>query len=306
MVYLRNDSGDPLFIADRTEQTPTRSSRPRSVAHNHNPVWSPDGQWIYFVHGFVHGLNQSDDMDVWRLRASGGSPERLTEQKTAVTFLAPLDPRTLLYVARAEDRSGPWLWSLDVESKVTRRVSSGLDQYTSVASSHDGKRVVATVARPSANLGRVPLLDRLAEDSDVEAYPLPTARALAPRFGGGALFYFPPAGLDGYGACWTGRHRSPAVATDHCPSRRMSPMGDAWRWSPKGGTAALAIMSAEARTHSRSSASIYTQGRPTATGRKWIVAGGSDASPRLFKIPVRRVPVRLVYGRFRQSGLATS
>ena len=32
--------------------------------------------------------------------------------------MAPLDARTLLYVARAEDRSGPWLWALDVESKV--------------------------------------------------------------------------------------------------------------------------------------------------------------------------------------------
>ena len=34
-----------------------------------------------------------------------------------MNFLAPLDTRTLLYVARAEDRSGPWLWALDVERK---------------------------------------------------------------------------------------------------------------------------------------------------------------------------------------------
>ena len=64
-------------------------------------------------------------MDVWRLRPSGGSPERVTTQHLAVNFLAPLDPRTLLYVARAEDRSGPWLWALDVESGVSHARAVG-------------------------------------------------------------------------------------------------------------------------------------------------------------------------------------
>ena len=91
-----------------------------------------------------------------------------------MNFVAPLDARTLLYVARAEDWSGPWLWALDVERKATRRVSSGLGQYTSVSASRDGRRVVATVANPSASLWRVPLLDRQAEDRDAQPYPLPT------------------------------------------------------------------------------------------------------------------------------------
>ena len=112
-------------------------------------------------------------MDVWRLRSSGGSPEQLTNQHAAVNFLAPLDARTLLYVARAEDWSGPWLWALDVERKVARRVSSGVDQYTSVSASRDGRRIVATVANPSASLWRVPLLDRPADDRDAQPYPLP-------------------------------------------------------------------------------------------------------------------------------------
>ena len=85
--------------------------------HNHNPVWSPDGQWIYFVRG---SEPHDEDMDVWRIRPSGGSPERLTHQHAAVNFLAPLDARTLLYVARAEDGSGPWLWALDVETQGRR------------------------------------------------------------------------------------------------------------------------------------------------------------------------------------------
>ena len=189
LTYFKNSDGDPLFVADRTGAD-ARQILVQKGMHHHNPVWSPDGQWIYFA----RGLDPTDEMDVWRVRPSGGPPERLTEGGTAVNFLAPLDTRTLLYVARAEDRSGPWLWALDVERKVTRRVNSGLGQYMSVSASRDGRRMVATVANPTASLWRVPLLDRQAEDRDVQPYPLPTARALAPRFGGTSLFYLSAGG----------------------------------------------------------------------------------------------------------------
>src|SRR5262249_9107080 len=130
-------------------------------------------------------------MDVWRVRSSGGSLEQLTKQRSGVNFLAPIDTHTVLYVARDADWSGPWLWALDVDRKLTRRVPSGIDQYTSVASSRDGRHVVATVANPSATLWRVPLLDGQAEEAEAQIYPLPvpTGRALAPRFGGSSLFY---------------------------------------------------------------------------------------------------------------------
>ena len=105
------------------------------------------------------------------MRPSGESAERLTHQNAPVNFLAPIDSRTLLYVARAEDWSGPWLWALDVESKVTRRATAGLEQYTFVSASRDGRRVVATVANPTASLWRLPLVDRLVEDRDAQPYP---------------------------------------------------------------------------------------------------------------------------------------
>ena len=268
LVYIRYDRSDSLFIADRTGADAREILAPQEGTHNHNPVWSPDGQWIYFVHGIAHGLDQTDDMDVWRIRASGGSPERLTRQKTAVNFLAPLDPRTLLYVARAEDRSGPWLWSLDVASKVTRRVSSGLDQYTSVSSSRDGRRVVATVAKPSANLGRVPLLDRLAEDSDAEPYPLPTARALAPRFGGTSLFYLSSRGTgDGLWRAQDGQaSRNPAGRGRGVVRAARGVAGRATRGrGPPKGRASSTWRSCPrtARTHGRWPRRSTRKGRPT-------------------------------------------
>jgi Tol biopolymer transport system component len=304
IVYFRLDKNDSLFIADRTGADAREILAPQKGTHTHNPVWSPDGQWIYFVHGLVHGLDQTDDMDVWRIRASGGSPERLTQQKTAVSFLAPLDPRTLLYIARAEDRSGPWLWSLDVESKVTRRVSTGLDQYTSVASSRDGRRVVATVARPSANLGRVPLLDRLTRDSDAEPYPLPTARALAPRFGGTSLFYLSSRGAgDGLWRVLDGQALEVRQGADGALSEPPAVSPDGLRVAVvlgREGQQHLAIMSADGTDSRTLAGSIDTKGTADwSPDGKWIVTGGSDAQgPALFKIPVDGgAPIRLVAGQ---------
>ena len=110
LTYLKNVDGDPLFVADRMGAD-ARQILVQKGMHHHNPVWSSDSQWIYFA----RGLEPTDTKDVWRVRPSGESLEQLTERGNAVNFMAPLDTRTLLYVARAEDRSGPWLWVLDVE-----------------------------------------------------------------------------------------------------------------------------------------------------------------------------------------------
>jgi len=163
LVYMGpNDPGDPLSLTDRTGADPReivvrgpgKEVFFRKGVHTHNPVWSPGGRWIYFV----YGPDAFGEMDVWRMQPSGESAEQLTHQGAPVNYLTVLDSRTLLYVARAEDWSGPWLWALDVERKVTRRVTVGLEQYTSVSASRDGRRVVATVANPNANLWQVPLL----------------------------------------------------------------------------------------------------------------------------------------------------
>jgi serine/threonine protein kinase/Tol biopolymer transport system component len=307
LVYPNNTDSDALFVADRTGADPHQilAHDEKRVLHNHNPVWSPDGQWIYFV----RGVEPTDEMDVWRVRPSGGSVERLTEQHAAVNYLAPIDPRTLLYVARAEDWSGPWLWALDVASRVTRRVNSGLDHYTSVAASRDGRRVVATVTHPTASLWSVPILNRLAEDRDAQPYPMPTVRALAPRFSGTSLFYLSARGTgdglwrfhDGEASeLWKGANRAlsepPAVSPDR---RRVAVVARQDR------KRRLAVMSADGTNVRTLAASIEMQGeagQATADWSPdgaWIVTGGRDAQgPALFKIPVDGgPPIRLVAGQ---------
>jgi Tol biopolymer transport system component len=305
LVYFNDTAGDPLFVADRTGADARQIFVDREGVHNHSPVWSADGEWIYFT----RGLDPTDKMDVWRLRPSGGSPERLTQQNAAVNFLAPLDKRTLLYVARTEDRTGPWLWALDVASKVTRRVNSGLEQYTSVAASRDGRRFVGTVTNTTSSLWRVPLLDRLADDRDAQPYPLPTVRALAPRFDRKSLFYLSARGAgdglwrvqDGKAAeVWKGADRAlsepPAVSSD---GRRVAVV------VRQEGKRHLTVMSADgtnARTLAASVDILGAAGQGPADWSPdgtWIVAGASDGqSAGLFKIPADGgAPVLLVSGK---------
>ena len=310
--------GDPLSLADRTgaDATPIvvsdQGKEPfvRRGVHTHNPVWSQDGQWIYFV----HGTDPFGEMDVWRMRPSGESPEQLTHQNAPVNFLAPLDLRTLLYVARAEDWSGPWLWALDVESTVTRRVTVGLEQYTSVSASRDGRRVVATVATPTTSLWRVPLLDRLVGDRDAQPYPLPTERALAPRFGGTSLFFLSLSARgtgDGLWRVRNGQAFELRRGADGVVSEPPAASPDGTRVAVvvrQQGRRHLAIMSVDGTNSRTLAASIEIQGvagqstadwSPDGT---WIVTGGRDEQgPGLFKIPVDGggAPVRLVPGEAR-------
>ncbi len=185
LVYHTSEDGDPMFVADRTGASPRRIFIRSAGWHHHFPTWSLDGRWIYFVSYF----GTANEMDLWRIAATGGSPERLTQNKSEMAYPAPIDNRTVLYVARDQNGSGPWLWALDIERKLTRRVSFGLEKYTSVAASADGRRLVATVANPSASLWRISILDRPAEEHDINPFLLPSVNASAPRFGGASLFY---------------------------------------------------------------------------------------------------------------------
>ena len=310
LVYFTNGDGDPLSIADRT----SADARPlvihqvgffANAVHNHNPAWSPDGRWLYFA----HGLKPTEEMNVWRVRSSGGVAEQLTTLRAAANHLAPLDDKTLLYVARADDRSGPWLWSLDVETKVSRRVISGLEHYTSVSASRDGRRVVTTVSNPTATLWRVPIGDQTAGDRDVQPYQLPRARALSPRFGKHGLFYLSGQGAgDGLWRFHDGTSSEIWRPAGDSLSEPPTVSPDGTRVAiivPQAGKLRLLVMAADGTNARTLGSAIDIQ---TSEGRgssdwspdgAWIVVAGTDAAgPGLFKIPVDgHPPVRLVSGR---------
>ncbi len=304
LVYYTYDDGDPLYVADRIGSNPRRIHvGDKKGDHNHFPTWSTDGRWIYYV----HYVDEPGSADLWRVPSVGGQPQRMTWQYSDVRFPTPIDARTVLYVARAGDGSGPWLWALDVKrGGPPRRVSAGPNRYLSVGASADGQRLVVTDSKASASLWSVPILDRLAEDSDSIPYPLPPGRALAPRFApSGVLFYLssngPGDGLwrlqDGKPVeIWKGSDGHlldpPAVSADG------TQVAVALRTQ---GLAHLTVVSTDGAKRRSIAESLHVRGTAAwSPDARWIVTGGrTDADgPGLFKIPVDGGrPQRLVPGQ---------
>jgi hypothetical protein len=183
-----------LVLAIRCLSPPTACGREnRSIytaaagLHSHFPLWAPDASFIYFVYGAI-----PDKLDVWRIRPTGGSPERITSHNGPVSHPVLLDSRTLLYLAGDADGSGPRLYSMDVERRIPHRLTSDLDRYTSLAASADGRRVAATVATPKRTLWRMQIGDAKAREVS-----LTTSTGISPRLGPDYLLY---ASTNGNGA----------------------------------------------------------------------------------------------------------
>ena len=184
LAYHTPGPGDPLFVTDGTRGPQDRPifTAPAGL-HSHFHTWAPDMRSIYFVQGTL-----PDKLDIWRISPGGGAPERITMHHSRVTYPVFLDRRTLLYLASDPDGSGPWLYSMDVEHRIPHRLTSGLDRYTSLAASADGRRLVATLTREKSTLWRLPLGPGAPEAS---ALPVPSTAvgASSPRLGPGFLLY---------------------------------------------------------------------------------------------------------------------
>ncbi len=300
MVYHTDAPGDPMFVADRTGAGARQVFvDPVVGGHNHHQAWSPDGRWIYFA----RGIQSTRQLDLWRLSASGGQPERLTSHNAYVGFPTPIDDRNVLYVAQDHDGSGPWLWALDTDSRTTRRVAYGTEQYLSIAGSADHRRLVASVANRSASLWTVPILDRPAQDADAKPMTLPSTRALAPRLAGRSLYYLSSQGTgDGLWRFDEGKtveilkgsdealFEPPAVSTD---GRQLAVI------LRRNSKLRLHVLSVDGSDLQSLAEAIDIRGSACwSPDGKWIVAGGiDDRGPGLFKIPVDHgAPVRLIAG----------
>src|SRR4030095_12420227 len=154
VVYHPSTDGDPMFVTEPDEKEGKQIYAARAGVHNHFPIWSPDGAFIYFVQGKVLDSTFYES-DVWRIRPAGGQPERMTFHNARVTFPTLLNDRTLLYLATDTDGFGPWIYAMDVERRIPHRISTGVEPYTSLAASADGRRLVATtLSRSTTSLWR--------------------------------------------------------------------------------------------------------------------------------------------------------
>ena len=301
VVYHLQDDGDSMYLADRTGAGARLLFRRNRNEHNHFPIWSADDRWVYFS----SGTPVTREMDVWRVPVGGGPAERLTELNSDVASLTPIDDRTILFVSHDVDGSGPWLWSLDPERKVTRRISFGVERYTSLAATPDGRRLVATVANPAATLWTVPILATgVAEESDAKPFPLSTADSSAPQSGGDSLFYLSSLGAgDGVWRVeqapaateiWKGQDGG--VLASPAPSRDGRRIAIVMR---RNRIPRLHVLAADGGDLHTLADSLTVQGGASwSPDGKWIVVGGIEAGHAgLYKVPVEGgPPVRLLEG----------
>ncbi len=300
LVYHSWAAGDPMFIADRDGGNiqPLGPAAPPGE-HQHYPTWSQDGRWIWFV----RGRPDTREMDLWRVSKDGGMPERMTRRKSDIAYPAPVDARTILYIAPNENGAGHELWALDVATRMSRRVSLGAEQYSSVSASADGRQLAASVVSSQVNLWSVPILRLPADERLVKSFHVPAVRALTPRFGGGSLFYLSSRG--GADGLWRYRNGQAAEIWKGSEGALQSPPAV----SPNGRRVAIAlrrngkmllhVLTSDGTRLRPLAANVDIRGTASwSPDEEWIVASGSDAAgPGLFKIPSDGAPpVRLTSG----------
>jgi Tol biopolymer transport system component len=174
-----------MFVTADPQRLPgTRIFAAPAGLHAHYPVWSTDAAFIYFVQGAL-----PDQMDIWRMTATGSGVERLTNHNGRVSHPAVIDDRTLLYLASDTDGGGPWLYSLDLRTRVSRRVLTGADRYTSLAIDATGHRLLLTAAHQKRTLWRLSLRDRLDGTKRPSQIDLPNGTGFFPRLGPDYLVY---------------------------------------------------------------------------------------------------------------------
>jgi Tol biopolymer transport system component/DNA-binding winged helix-turn-helix (wHTH) protein len=288
IVYHTAAAGDPLFVADAEEKGDGRLiHRADPGVHNHFPVWSPAGEYIYFVRGFV-----SDQMNIWRIRPDGRDLRRLTFHESSVSFPTFVDERRLLYLATADDGSGPWVHALDLDDFQVQRLDTRGQEYASLAASADGSRIVATESHRSAALWRAPLRAAIVQEADATRLDIPTPRGESPRFGPGfVVFRAPKAGTDGLWKITEGSATELWSGADGRVSAGAAIAPDGLRIAfpvQRQGRTLLHVIDADGGNIRRLAEMLDVRGAPAwSPDGKWIAIGAmQNATPRLFKIPL--------------------
>jgi Tol biopolymer transport system component len=288
LAYHTPGPGDPLFVSNgnrRVDGPPIYTAPPG--LHSHFPSWGPDSSFIYFVQGTL-----PDKLDIWRVAPTGGTPERITSHDGHVTYPVLLDRRTLMYLAGDPDGSGPWLYSMDVERRIPHRLTSGLDRYTSLAASADGRRLAVTVASPKKTLWRLRIADSPTEVSAPARISVTTGTGFSPRLGPNYLLYVSATSAsesiwklaDGVGAeLWSGQGArifgGPAISRD---GRNIA-------FSVRQlGKTLLYVMQADGTNARIVTDSLELQGSPAWAPDGLSITSAADhhGVPRLFRVPL--------------------
>jgi Tol biopolymer transport system component len=290
LVYHTPGPGDPMFVRDTAESEARHIFSTSPGRHGHFPIWSPDQAFIYFVHSLEGAVPER--MDIWRIRPTGGTPERITHHDARVTHPVFLDPETLAYLASDPDGSGPWLHTLDIRRRFPHRVSFGLESYTSLAASADGQRLVATVTNRQGALWRLPLDGTRTEAAAARRISLTTGSGSSPRLGAGYLLYVSSKGDSDsiwklQGEVATEIWSAPETRIIGAPALARDGLRIAFS-TRRNRQTSLHVTNADGTNTRIVTSALELQGAPAwaPDGRSITVAAVADGAPRLFNVPL--------------------
>jgi Tol biopolymer transport system component len=296
LAYHLYTPGDATFIADGDGSNARQIFIDKPGFHDHFPAFSSDNRHLYVA----RGTPATRSMDVWRIAVDDGSLERITNHNSWVVTPTALDDRTVLYSAVAEDGSGPWLYAADVTTRDTRRISLGVEHYTSISASADGRRLVASVTNPTAQLWMVPISAGPVEESAAVQLPISNVRAVGPRYGDDAVLFLSSRG-DGDGL-WSFKDGAASEVWRPTDVAQVSAPGvtrDGRRLAftvRRGGRGSLYAMNADGTNVQTIAPSLDVSGVPTWSpdALRIAVAAETDGGPRIFTVPVDGGPPKQI------------
>jgi Tol biopolymer transport system component len=308
IVYHSTAPGDPTYIRGPHDEASHHLYTAPPGIHCHFPIFAPDGAQVYFMCG-----RPPDKWDIWRIATAGGSPERLTALNTHMSHPVFLNSNTLAYLATDQDGMGPWLYALDLRRRISRRLTSGIERYTSLSASADGMRLVVTVDARKNTLWQLPVARTggtegssgaaaaAAATASFVRLPLDGSHATAARIGPDYVLYVNTEG--GSSGLWKLAH---GATTSVWRDARARVVG-APAIAPDGRHIAF-VAEADGRTQLRLIRDDGADGKVLVSGLElrgtpaWAPDGQSllcaveqDGTPRLYRIPLKGgAPVQLI------------
>jgi Tol biopolymer transport system component len=196
-----------------------------------------------------------------------------------------------MYLSSDSDGSGPWLYSMDVERRIPHRLTTGLERYTSLAASADGRRLVVTLASPKGTLWRLRLSGSPAEAAAARI-SLTTSTGFSPRLGPDYLLYVSATGTSE--SIWklangTGTELWSGQGAQVFGGPAISPDGRSVAFSVRqSGQTLLYVMQADGTNARIVTDSLDLQGAPAwaPDGQSITTAVDDHGVPHLFRVPV--------------------
>jgi dipeptidyl aminopeptidase/acylaminoacyl peptidase len=179
---------------------------------------------------------------------------------------------------------------MDLQNRESHVLGTSLDRYTSLASSSDGRRIVATRANPKATLWRMAIGDTPVAPSASAAVSMPAGKGFSSRLGPGYVLYV--AEKEGGEAIWKLTDGAPVelwsgVGAHVFGGPEISPDGKRIAFSvEQRGKTVLYVMNSDGTNARVVSDALTLRGSPAWAPGGDVIASGADqnGSPHLLRI----------------------